>query len=120
MHFDFQFVKSGEKGNDWILFVSDKQTLANYDKWTSNPYFSQQLKIMQYTGLKDCKGKEIFEGDIIRYQNFPNKWKDPVVIIWNIKEAKFDFKDSFNGLIYNVMEVLGNIHEHPHLLEGKQ
>ena len=27
MHYDFQFIKSGEEGNDWICFVSDKQQM---------------------------------------------------------------------------------------------
>lgn len=29
MHNDFQFIKSGDEGNDWIVFTSDKQTLQD-------------------------------------------------------------------------------------------
>lgn len=28
MHHDFQFIKSGNDGNDWIVFSSDKQKLT--------------------------------------------------------------------------------------------
>ena len=33
MHYDFQFIKSGDNGNDWIIFQSDKQELDfdNFD-----------------------------------------------------------------------------------------
>lgn len=29
MHYDFQFIKSGDEGNDWIIFTSDKNKLSN-------------------------------------------------------------------------------------------
>ena len=67
--------------------------------------------LMQYTGLKDKNGKEIYEGDIITSYMFHNN--EPYIveledIFWQIGE----------GLIAEeYVEILGNIHENPELLK---
>ena len=116
MHNNFQFIKSGDEGNDWILFVSDKQKLKNrYKKWTTNPYFSQQLKIMQFTGLKDKNGKEIFEGDIVKTKNRK---------IWEIifHGGRFIVNGNKIGqgilmLFDEPLKVIGNKFENPELIK---
>ena len=123
MHFDFQFIKSGEAGNDWIIFKSDKQKLEKGDVF-NNPYFSQQLKIMQWTGLLDKNGKEIYEGDIVSV-SLSLGYSNNRVVVWNkiggswcfsedgIQEGiDLDFTD-----IGDDIEIIGNIHENKELLK---
>lgn len=85
------------------------------------------LIIEQYTGLKDKNCKEIYEGDIIR-----EKWYDNDVHRGRDRIGKVEyFCDGyicwFKGSGYvglgmfptKNIEVIGNIHENPELLEDK-
>ena len=116
MHFDFQFIKSGDRGNDWIIFQSDKENFnGNF-----NPYFSQQLKIMQYTGLKDKNGVEIYEGDIVNVHSYTVTGLGKVgfnkgSFVFN----KFEYPTSQVLHSFSEIEIIGNIYENPELLENK-
>ena len=89
----------------------------------------------QYTGLTDKKGKKIFEGDITKYDLWDDKF--------DYREVNFGYfyaaTDSYNGgpalgfylaningnaddigfskNMYKYIEVIGNIHNNPELLE---
>lgn len=131
MHHDFQFIKSGDFGNDWIIFTSDKHKLGMNPSPLENPFFSQQIKIMQYTGLKDKNGKEIYEGDVCRFN--PIK-EEPVFFhglayvdnkkvggSWKIircdNEGGEEWGLDSSSFWNEDFEVIGNIYENPELLE---
>lgn len=111
MHNDFQFIKSGNEGNDWIVFTSDRQTLNDFPHPFEDPYLQKQLKIMQFTGLLDKNGKEIYEGDIVKWIH---KYGDfePTEQISTVKYEQY--ADGWIGYeVFNDAEVIGNIYQNP-------
>ncbi|AQL54534.1 TPA: hypothetical protein KG967_002868 [Enterococcus faecalis] len=81
--------------------------------------------LMQSTGLKDKNGVEIFEGDIVQYRDGEYSYLGIVkrdcyqFFIDGIEpDDNYDFIDvsnTFDGT--SSLEILGNIHENPELLE---
>ncbi len=78
----------------------------------------ENLTLMQYTGLKDKNGKEIYEGDFVKVHDNGHdfltevKWDKAGFVIF--LESKW-----FVSMIYNSIErieIIGNIYENPNLL----
>lgn len=69
--------------------------------------------LLQYTGLKDKNGKEIYEGDILVHIGFPNQ---KVKVYFD--EGAFYCNKILTSTYYSsVIEIIGNIYEHPELLK---
>lgn len=84
----------------------------------------EDLEAMQFTGLLDKNGQEIYEGDILEDQ-----YGNTAVVLWNQPNAEFllnDMDEYVRGnhdepayVLSNVWvehEVIGNIYENPELL----
>lgn len=94
--------------------IHDKDIIIHRD--------SYQHELMQYTGLKDKNGKEIYEGDILLYDSGSKTsvfYKNGAFVRSYGNSNMYLLYDSFieDGCLYNY-EVIGNIYENPELLEG--
>lgn len=102
--------------------------------WTYNKEYillDYKTVILQYTGLKDKNGVEIYEADILKCttrngNNAPNNFQ----VLWDSRTASF-VMTSINegetltlplgsGAFYKHKEVIGNIYESPELLNRSQ
>jgi len=105
---------------EWHYFTPDN--LSMYIKeWTDHRLNGDEF--LQYTGLKDKQGKEIYEGDVVEVDPVWLECSDKGLIYWD--DGRAAFRMSFpDGDIWDInedigsSEVIGNIYEHPHLLEA--
>lgn len=90
-----------------------------------HPFYS----VEQCTGLKDKHGKLVYEGDILSISPDPQP-RDCYKVFWQDNECQFqalayDGSNTYVRVLNELlekddMEIIGNIHENPELLEDKQ
>ena len=104
-----------EKSNDVLIIyaINDRNSCS---------YHVDPDTVGQFTGLYDKNGEEIYEGDILALQETDNKVTHCPVSMnckgyWSI-----DFGINYGAYLGLVdkkrVEVIGNIHDNPELLEG--
>lgn len=124
-------------------FDGEISEIEYWNEEVSLPDFDEVIPktIGQYTGLKDKNGKEIYEGDIVEFEDIGEdgyEYKEAydfinrAVVVWGKGRFVLDcFGDDNSGVIddmnnhpedfYNMFEhyaeVIGNIHDNPELLE---
>lgn len=116
---DFEFTK--EDGNKGDIF----DTSAD-DRSFGDNLHNENLEIMQFTGLKDKNGKEIFEGDIVNATHSLNSNYYKIVFaedaaVFECVGIPIGGSCGLYGMIKypHRIEVVGNIYENQELLDTK-
>ena len=80
--------------------------------------------VMQYTGLKDKAGVEIYEGDVVCLQGIPQSkspvsYKNGAFVLSNSEvSSEPNLGDLLQSPIWSELEVTGNIYENPELVSN--
>ena len=108
-----------EKDN-WVILPNGDLMWIEYRYLVSGVYMKNHI-LVKSTGINDIEGKEIYEGDIIKYwDNFDERYKLAIIkfdkgsfimtndrINWNIGATNKDDK----------IKIVGNIYENEDLLK---
>lgn len=91
--------------------------------------YLEDIKLMQYTGLKDKNSVEIYEGDILQCDDVSADYQLHAKVYWDEEEAIYKADRSGDGETcefelwailqeHQFVDVIGNIYENPELLAG--
>ena len=90
------------------------------DDWFLKGDFGGKYILMQYSGMKDKNGKEIFEGDIVIHHYF----HETGTVIWQQNQSRYALEylsDKNTQELFPIdtamFEILGNIYQNPELLK---
>lgn len=95
--------RAWDKWRKQMIYPND----GDFIGWHAMSNWRDCLEVMQWTGLYDCEGREIYSGDVVRLAGCG----DYVV--------EFPFLELYDaGPEGDIESIIGNIYENPELLDA--
>ena len=117
MNRQLKFRVYGKDSKGFLYIELKPNAKVQDDSWRYNNYEDWE----QYTGLIDKNGLEIYEGDILMYKGYH------CMVVYRQMDCSFILENDEDEICASMwederefMEVVGNIHETPKLLEDKK
>ena len=97
---------------------SEHMSLITEDLIEGKMYEVKTETIGQYVGQKDDRGREIYEGDIVYYDDEEENF----VVLWDEMTSRFALQSEglivdFDNCFSNDLDIIGNIYENPEQVE---
>jgi uncharacterized phage protein (TIGR01671 family) len=115
-------VMSGFLGAYFVQGIdeNDSASMSRY-----NTKYLDGIHVMQFTGVTDMNGIEIYEGDILEVLSFDSYEEKPISktleIYYDEQLCSFQFRNDwepFNYQFGNDFKIIGNIYDNPELINN--
>lgn len=101
----------------------DADNPEGWGSYASYGYAFSEVELLEFTGLFDRKGVEIYEGDIVKWHRSTSP---PEIVKWHEGICGFEpfclYDSDCDGTPtkedHGEYEIIGNIYEHPNLLHS--
>jgi len=92
---------------------------SNFDVWEGCPFYKmpKRFKIVEFTGLKDKNGKDIYESDICRVDHKDKRYAPSNELITWDKHEGWCIGCGSTTEVHWSHEVIGNIYQNKELLK---
>jgi uncharacterized phage protein (TIGR01671 family) len=114
--------------------VNYKIPKSGNEPWNHAQVFRNECELMQFTGLKDDKNREVYEGDIVKFADITNAVISTSSVVWIEENSCWGLRGDGDAyplstfttmkdrkitiMIFSIKEVIGNIYENPTLTEA--